>query len=129
MEENPDNDVLSNRLKRLRLLCISVLFIPATILIYCVVLMAVNSNAGWLKYPLPAIFLLIYVVAGLASPLVGVAALIIVWVGRHKSNNNYWPKERKLGSQILVLGLIDILAAVFWVPLFPIVFFNAGGSR
>lgn len=129
MEENPESHALSAWLKRLRLLCLSVLLIPITILISCAVLMVVNSNAGWLKYPLPGIFFLVYVFVGLASPVVGVAALVIVWVVGRKFANKSWHSEHKLKSHILVLGLADILATVFWVILFPIVFFSAGGSR
>lgn len=129
MEENLKNDALSIWLKPLRLLCVGVLLIPIAVLVFCALLMTANSNAGWLKFPLPIIFFLVYVVAGLASPLVGVAALVTLWVGKHKFTNKSWFKEHRLERHILILGLADIFAIAFWVMLFPFVFFSAGDSR
>jgi len=129
LKETSTVSAVSVWLKWLRLLCLSVLIVPTTILASCAVLMTVNSNAGWLKYPLPGIFLPIYVMAGLASPVVGIAALIILWMVGRKFNDESWRKEHRLRIHILVVGMIDILAIAFWVMLFPIVFFNAGGSR
>lgn len=129
MQETP-NDISDMRwLKLLRLFCFATLLIPSVVLVICEVLMILNSNAGWLRYPLHPIFLIAYVLTGLTSPLVGIAALIVLGVTRQKFKNEAGRKLRSLKIHILFLGLVDILIVIAWLMLFPRVFFMAGGSR
>jgi uncharacterized membrane protein SirB2 len=129
VQETPDNISDLRWLKLLRLFCFAILLMPTIVLVISGALMTLNSNAGWLRYPLPGIFFVVYVVAGLSSPLIGIAALIILLVTRHKFKNEARREQRKLKNHILVLGMIDIFVVIAWVVLFPLVFFSAGGSR
>ncbi len=129
MQEAPDNVSDLGWLKLLPLFCFAILLMPTIVLVISGLLMTLNSNAGWLRYPLPGIFFVVYVFAGLSSPLIGIAALIILFVTRHKFKNKARREQRKLKNHILVLGMIDIFVVIAWVMLFPLVFFSAGGSR
>jgi hypothetical protein len=129
MQETPDDISDLEWLKFLRLFCFAILLIPTIVLVISKVLMILNSNAGWLQNSLPGIFLVVYVVAGLSSPLIGIAALIILFVTRHKFRDEAKREQRRLKNHIFFLGLVDIFVVIAWVMLFPLVFFSAGGSR
>ena len=129
MQETPDDISDLGWLKLLRLFCFAILLMPLIILAISGVLMTLNSNAGWLRYPLPGIFLVVYVVAGLSSPLIGIGALIILCITRRKFRDEAKGEQRRLKKHIFFLGLVDIFVVIAWVMLFPLVFFSAGGSR
>lgn len=130
MKENSENDtVLITVLKLLRLLCLGALLVPAAVLVICAVLATANSNAGWLRYPLPVVLLGVYMLAGLASPLVGIIALAILFIKRRALHSKARREERKLRNHIIGLSLLDIFAFLFWAMLFPFVIFSAGGTR
>lgn len=93
------------------------------------VLVILNSNAGWLWYQLLSVFFIVYVLAGLLSPLVGIVALVFWGVTKQKFKGDTKGEQDKLRNHIFVLGLIDIFAVIIWIILFPLVFFSAGGSR
>lgn len=129
MRETPDDVSDLGWLKLLRLFCFAILLMPTIVLVISKLLMIMNSNAGWLQNPLPGIFLVVYVIAGLSSPLIGIAALIILFVTRRKFRNEAKYEQRRLKNHIFFLGLIDVFAVIAWVVLFPFVFLSAGGSR
>lgn len=116
-------------LRLLRLFCLAILLIPAIVLVICGVLMILNSNAGWLRYPLNPIFLFAYALAALSSPLIGIAALIILAVKRNKFKDETRSEQRRLRNHIFFLGLIDIFIIMVWFTQLPFVFLSAGGSR
>ena len=118
-----------HRLRRLRLLCAVFLLVPFGVLLLCGLLAAVNSSVGWQRHPLPAIFLLVYLLAGAASPLVGIVALVILRASRCAIQKGQTGGERALRHQVLALGWLDIFAVALWLLLLPLVFFSAGGSR
>src|SRR5919199_94016 len=72
-------------LRLLRLLCFGVLLVPAAVLALCHVLSALNESAGRLRYPLPLALLFVYLLSGLASPLIGVGGLAVLFVRRRAS--------------------------------------------
>lgn len=129
MGETSAGDTTLTLLKLLRLLCFGVPLVPAAVLAVCAVLSALNENAGWLRYPLPLVLLGVYLLAGLASPVVGISALIILFTIRGVFREGAADGGGRLRSQVVILSLLDISATVFWVMLLPYVIFSAGGSR
>lgn len=89
--------------------------------------MSIDSNVE--RYALPGLFLFIYLLAMIASPMVGILGLIILFIRRRAFQVEFRREERKLKRQVLILSAINIMAIVFWVVMFPLVFFSAGASR
>lgn len=117
-------------LRTLRLVCFTILLVPSFIVVASVIVSSMNSGIGWQQHRLPGVFLGIYVLAGLASPLVGAAALGFLFVGRRRFVDDHDSYEARLRRHIATLGVIDILSIVAWFPMFLFVFFEGvGGSR
>lgn len=130
MREPSNTDKTVTLLKVLRLLCLTVLLVPASVLVLCSTLSALNENAGWLRYRLPGLLLFVYLLCGLASPAFGIATLAILFVRRRAWAEQVKVNEgRNLGGQLVVLSFLDIFAGLIWALQFPYVLFSAGGSR
>jgi hypothetical protein len=123
-----DKTVTLHRL--LRLLCFGALLVPAAVLVVCYVLSALNENAGWHRYPLPILLLFVYLLSALASPVVGISALVVLYIRRRASGVKVRSDESPtLRTQVVVLSLLDIFAFLIWALQLPYVLFSAGGSR
>ena len=70
MRERPEGTTQPTGLKVLIFFCVTTLLVPIAILVLCAVSISLR------KYPLPGVFLVLYVLAALASPIMGVSLVI-----------------------------------------------------
>ena len=110
-------------LKVLIFFCASTLIVPMAILLLCAVLI------GRQQHPLPAIFLAAYVLAGMASPIMGVIGLVTLLVRRRTLRGRAGPMERRGGGYLLILSIMNLFAIILWFMFFPYVIFSVGGTR
>src|SRR4030095_5611252 len=63
---------------------ISVVLVPGLIVIASLILGMANESAGWLRYKLPEAFFWIFLSTGIASPFLGIATLVFLWILRRR---------------------------------------------
>jgi len=97
--------------------------VPIAILVLSSVLTSLHY------YPLPTAFLGVYVLAGVASPAIGVIGLVSLWGRRRTFQGTLGHVERRLRSYVLILSIINIFAVVIWAMLLPQMIFSIGGIR
>jgi hypothetical protein len=130
VREPSAGDKTTTLLRLLRLLCFGILLVPAAVLVVCFILSALNENAGWLRYPLPILLLFVYLLSVLASPVVGISALVVLFIRRRAPGVKVRSDENPtLRTQVVVLSLLDIFAVLVWALQLPYVLFSAGWSR
>ena len=123
MTETPEGTTEPTGLKVLIFFCVTTLVVPITIVLLCAVLTSLR------QYPLPSVFLVLYVLAALASPIMGVIGLVILLVRRRTFQGSLNRVERRLRSGLLILSIMNIFAIVFWFMLSPYLIFSIGGTR
>ena len=116
-------------LKNLRLLGAGIFLALLSMVIAAGVLMAINSTVGWQKYPVPGILFLLYLLLGIASPVVGTGSFVILFTRRQNLFAESGPEERRLRNQVLILSALNVMAIVLWVILLPLMLLSAGASR
>ena len=99
--------------------CASTVIVPIAILILCAAL----------KYPLPTIFLAAYVLASIASPLMGVIGLVTLLARSRTLRGTASPMERRVKGYLLILSIMNVFAIGLWFMFFPYVIFSIGGTR
>ena len=109
---------------------ISVVLVPGLIVIASLILGMANESAGWLRYKLPEVFFWIFLSTGIASPSLGIATLLFVWILRRRpvlvEGGNTDPKTK---TALVLAAVTAIVAPAAWTVLFSEVFFVAGGNR
>jgi hypothetical protein len=103
--------------------CASTLLVPMAILLICA------AFISWHQYPLPTIFLAAYVLAGIASPIMGVIGLITLLARSRTLGGKASPVERKVRGYLLILSIMNVFAIGLWFMFFPYVIFSIGGTR
>ncbi len=109
--------------KVLILLCAATLLLPIATLILCATMI------GWRQYPLPTIFLGVYLLASLASPVMGVISLITISARSRVARGEATPAERRMRRFLILLSIMNIFAIGIWFLFFPYVIFSVGGTR
>ena len=119
-----------NHLKGLLAALISVVLVPGVIVIASLILGIANESAGWLRYKLPEAFFWIFLSTGIASPFVGIATLVFLWIPRRRwllvDGGKTDPKTK---TALSLAAVTAIIAPAAWTVLFSEVFFVAGGNR
>ena len=119
-----------NYLNGLLVALISVVLVPGVIVIASLILGMANESAGWLRYKLPEAFLWIFFSIGIASPFLGIATLVFLWILRRR-----WllvdggKTDPKTTTALILAAVTAIIAPAAWTVLFSEVFFVAGGNR
>ena len=103
--------------------CVSTLVVPIAILLLCAALIS------WHQYPLPTIFLAAYVLAGIASPIMGIISLVTLLVRSRTLRGATSLMERRLRGCLLILSIMNVFAIGLWFMFFPYVIFSIGGTR
>jgi hypothetical protein len=121
---------VTNLLKGLLVVLISVVLVPGVIVIASLILGMANESAGWLRYKLPEVFFWIFLSTGIASPFLGIATLVFLWVLRRRwllaDGGKMAPKTK---TALILAAVAAIIAPAAWTVLFSEVFFVAGGNR
>ncbi len=123
MREEPEGITDVTGLRVLIFFCATTLIVPIAILLLCAVLISLH------QYPLPSIYLAIYVLAGIASPIMGIISLVSLLVRRRAFRGTLNRVEGRLRGYLLILGIMNIFAIVFWFMFFPYLIFSVGGTR
>jgi len=119
-----------NHLKGLLATLISVVLVPGMIVIASLILGMANESAGWLRYRLPEGFFWMFLWTGIASPFLGIGALVFLWtLRRRRAPTDGRQKDSKLTRAVILAAVTAIVAPAAWTLLFSEVFFVAGGSR
>jgi hypothetical protein len=109
---------------------ISVVLVPGLIVIASLILGMANESAGWLRYKLPEAFFWIFLSTGIASPFLGIATLVFLWILRRRrglvDDGKMVPKTK---TGLILAAATAIVAPAAWTILFSEVFFVAGGNR
>ena len=119
-----------NYLNGLLVAVISVVLVPGLIVIASLILGMANESAGWLRYKLPEAFFWIFLSTGIASPFLGIATLVFLWILRRR-----WllvdggKTDPKVKTALILAAVTAIVAPAAWTVLFSEVFFVAGGNR
>jgi hypothetical protein len=119
-----------NYLNGLLVALISVVLVPGVIVIASLILGMANESAGWLRYKLPEAFFWIFFSIGIASPFLGIATLVFLWILRRR-----WllvdggKTDPKVKTALILAAVTAIVAPAAWTVLFNEVFFVAGGNR
>ena len=119
-----------NYLNGLLVALISVVLVPGVIVIASLILGMANESAGWLRYKLPEAFFWIFFSIGTASPFLGIATLVFLWILRRR-----WllvdggKTDPKVKTALILAAVTAIVAPAAWTVLFNEVFFVAGGNR
>jgi hypothetical protein len=107
-----------------------VLLIPSSIVIASKALSAANESAGWLRYKLPEVCFWTFLTSGLASPVLGIGTLLLLWFQRHRWGELIDSKlERRLRIALIPVSIAAVIAPAAWVFFFSEVFLVAGGDR
>ena len=123
VSERPEETTDLTGPKVLIFFCATTLIVPIFILLLCAVLIGLH------QYPLPGAFLALYVLACIASPIMGVISLVYLLVRRRTFRGTLNRVERRGMGYLLVLSVLNIFAVVFWFMFFPYLIFSIGGSR
>jgi len=123
VKERPEGTTDLTGLGFLIFFCASTLIVPIAILILCAVLISLH------QYPLSTVYISIYVLAGIASPIMGVIGLVGLLARRRSFQGTLNRVELRLRACLLILSIINILAIVFWFMFFPYLIFSIGGTR
>jgi hypothetical protein len=128
MSAAPDNnpEEIFKTLRKARLTAITVMAIPAAILLASGILMAIDEHKGYQAVKLPGIFLSAYTICWIASPLIGIVLLLKT---RRLKGIELTDEQRRLASQIRLWGAAAILAVVPWTIGSIFVLFSTGFSR
>ena len=119
-----------NYLNGLLVALISVVLVPGVIVIASLILGMANESAGGLRYKLPEAFFWIFFSIGIASPFLGIATLVFLWILRRR-----WllvdggKTDPKVKTALILAAVTAIVAPAAWTVLFNEVFFVAGGNR
>ena len=123
MKERPEGTADLTGWRVLTFFCATTLIVPIAILLLCTLLIRLHD------YPLPSMYLAVYMLAGIASPIMGVISLVCLLVTRRASRGTLNHAERRLRGYVLILSIMNIFAIVFWFMFFPYLVFSVGGSR
>ena len=108
---------------------IGVVLIPAAIVVATLALDSVNESAGWLRYRLPEVWFWTFLATGLASPILGIGTLALLWT-LHRQRVLIDSSRGALKRPLLILAATTaIVAPAIWVIVASEVFFVAGGNR
>ena len=119
-----------NYLNGLLVALISVVLVPSVIVIASLILGMANESAGWLRYKLPEAFFWIFLSIGIASPFLGIATLVFLWILRRRGLLVDGGKtDPKTKTALILAAVTAIIAPAAWTVLFSEVFFVAGGNR
>jgi len=119
-----------NLLKGLLVVLISVVLVPGVIVIASLILGMANESAGWLRYKLPEAFFWIFLSTGIASPFLGIATLVFLWILRRRwLLADVGKTDPKAKTALILAAVAAIIAPAAWTVLFSEVFFVAGGNR
>jgi hypothetical protein len=83
-----------------------------------------------LRYKLPEVFFWIFLSTGLASPFLGIGALVFLWIlQRRPALVDGGKTDPRMKPALILAAAITIFAPVAWTLVFSEVFFVAGGNR
>jgi len=106
---------------------IGVVLIPAAIVVATLALDSANESAGWLRYRLPEVWFWAFLATGLASPILGIGTLALLWtLHRQRVLLDSGALKRRL---LILAATTAIVAPAIWVIVASEVFFVAGGNR
>ena len=123
MKERTEGRTDLTGLRFLIFFCAITVVAPIAILLLCSLLVSLD------QYPLPSIYLAVYVLAGIASPIMGVFGLVGLLVRRRTFRGTLSRVERRLRACLLILSIINIFAILIWFMFFPYLLFSIGGTR
>ena len=103
--------------------------LPGLIAVASLILGIANESAGWLRYRLPEVWFWTFLVTGLASPILGIGTLALLWA-LHRQRVLLDSGRGALKRRLLILAATTaIVAPAIWVIVASEVFFVAGGNR
>lgn len=108
----------------------SAVLVPGMVVAASLILGMANESAGWLRYKLPEVFFWMFLLTGIASPILGIGTFVFLWILQRQQvpvdNGKTDPRIRRA---LILAAVTATVAPVVWTILFGEVFFVAGGNR
>lgn len=123
--------ITARKLTALALLCFiaAVAPLPVAVLSEAWLSGSGNPNDPPLENPGGLLLVLLYVLAAVASPIIGLGTL--AWLGIHRRALGEATSGRLIGRRngLVMVAAAAVVAPAIWLFFFPAVFFASGGSR
>jgi hypothetical protein len=130
-KSQPEEIPSTKAVTALALLCLIVAVIPFPVVVLSEGWLGASGspNKSPLENPGGLVLVFLYVLAALASPIIGLGSL--AWLGIRRRSLWKATSDSLIGRRngLVIAAAFAVVAPVIWLFYFPAVFFASGGSR